>query len=140
MPTVPRGHSIVCLSGFTRVDRNHVYEDMVLKFLEQLALIKEALDESGLYDPDDGFFYDRLVDADGNAIPSRVQTLVGVIPVLVAVSIPERNSERAQRISKRFGRMIRAKQTVPVAGFMTYVRGHLIVPTPVRVESSPLVG
>ncbi|WP_370184126.1 glucosidase [Rhodococcus wratislaviensis] len=94
--------------ALTLADRNDVYEDMVVKFLEQFALIKEALDESGLYDPNDGFFYDRLVDADGNATPIRVQTLVGVIPVLVAVSIPERNSERAQRISKRFGRMVRA--------------------------------
>ncbi|MFE2124473.1 glucosidase [Rhodococcus aetherivorans] len=87
-------------------DRNAVYEDMVVKFLEQFVLIMDALDESGLYDPDDGFFYDRLLDATGNATPIRVQTLVGVIPALVAVSIPERNPERLRRLGKRFARMM----------------------------------
>jgi Glycosyl hydrolase family 63 C-terminal domain len=87
-------------------DRNPVYEDMVVKFLEQLVLIVDALRTSGLYDPDDGIFYDRLVDASGVSIPLRVQTLVGVIPVLPAVSIPLRRSERLQRLRKRFARLV----------------------------------
>ncbi len=87
-------------------DRNDVYEDMVVKFLEQFALITEAVDDSGLYDADDGFFYDRLVDADGGTTPIRVQTLVGVIPALPAISLPERNTERAERLRKRFARSL----------------------------------
>jgi hypothetical protein len=85
-------------------ERDAVYEDMVIKFLEQLVLIVDALDDSGLYDTRDGFFYDRLVGPDGAATAIRVQTLVGVIPALPAVSIPERDSERADRLSKRFAR------------------------------------
>ena len=34
---------------------------MVIKFLEQFVLIARALEQQGLYDADDGFFYDRLV-------------------------------------------------------------------------------
>ena len=41
--------------------------------------------------PDDGFFYDRLTDAHRERdSPIRVQTLVGVIPALPAVSHPDR--------------------------------------------------
>ena len=42
---------------------NHVYDDMVVKFLEHFVLIGDALDASGMLDADDGFFYDRLIDA-----------------------------------------------------------------------------
>ena len=41
-------------------EENAVYEDMVVKFLEQFLLIGRALEERGLYDPEDAFFYDRL--------------------------------------------------------------------------------
>ena len=34
-----------------------------MKFLEQLVLVMDALEDSGCYDPDDGFFYDLLTDA-----------------------------------------------------------------------------
>ena len=92
--------------ALTLADRDPVYEDMVVKFLEQFVLITDALADSGLYDPQDGFFYDRLIGPDDAATPIRVQTLVGVIPALPAVSIPERNSERAQRLRKRFARRV----------------------------------
>jgi len=87
-------------------EHDAVYDDMVVKFLEQFVLITEALDASGLYDPGDGFFYDRLIGPDGRATEIRVQTLVGVIPALPAVSVPDRSSERATRLSKRFARRI----------------------------------
>jgi hypothetical protein len=88
-------------------DRDPVYEDMVVKFLEQFVLITDALGESGLYDPGDGFFYDQLLGADGSTTAIRVQTLVGVIPALPAVSLPERNSARVERLRKRFARRVR---------------------------------
>ena len=88
-------------------DRDPVYEDMVVKFLEQFVLITDALADSGLYDPHDGFFYDQLHGPDGVTTAIRVQTLVGVIPALPAVSIPERDSARAERLRKRFARRIR---------------------------------
>ena len=43
----------------------------------------DALEDSGCYDPSDGFFYDLLTDAFGNREPIKVQTLVGVIPALL---------------------------------------------------------
>jgi hypothetical protein len=93
-------------------DRDPVYEDMVVKFLEQFVLILDAFGDSGLYDPDDGFFYDRLVGPGAESRIIRVQTLVGVIPALPAVSLPEHNTERAERLSKRFARRLARRSDV----------------------------
>ena len=49
------------------VEENEIYWDMVIKFLEQFVLVARALDEQGLYDADDGFFYDRLVYPSGES-------------------------------------------------------------------------
>jgi hypothetical protein len=83
---------------------NPVYDDMVVKFLEQFLLISDALEESGLYDPEDGFFYDRLVDAAGNGTPVKVQTLVGVIPLLATVGVPLDRVERLAALRKHAAR------------------------------------
>ena len=85
---------------------NPVYDDMVVKFLEQFILISDALEESGLYDPDDGFFYDRLIDGAGNGIPVKVQTLVGVIPVLATVGVPLDRVERLAALRKHAARQL----------------------------------
>ena len=90
-------------------EQDSVYEDMVVKFLEQPVLIMDALEDSGCYDPDDGFFYDLLTDAFGNREPIKVQTLVGVIPALPAITLPTRNTERMQRLRKRFARRMEAE-------------------------------
>ncbi|WP_395694276.1 MGH1-like glycoside hydrolase domain-containing protein [Nocardioides sp.] len=100
---------------------NPVYDDMVVKFLEQFLLISDALESSGLYDEDDGFFYDRLVDAAGNRTPIKVQTLVGVIPVLATASVPLDQIERLAALRKRFARRLdgaerAAGPVLPVTG------------------------
>ena len=85
-------------------EQDPVYDDMVVKFLEQSVQIMEALEASGCYDPEDGFFYDRLTHASGASVPIKVQTLVGVIPALPAISVPARTIERLERLRKRFTR------------------------------------
>ena len=57
-------YSVAMLTlAVTLAEHDDVYEDMVVKFLEQTVLIMDALEDSGCYDPDDGFFYDQLTDA-----------------------------------------------------------------------------
>ena len=84
---------------------NDVYLDMVIKFLEQFALITRALQQQGLYDPEDGFFYDRLVYPSGESTPVKVQTISGLIPVLPAVDLPPRAVDVAGSLGKRFARL-----------------------------------
>jgi hypothetical protein len=86
-------------------EENEVYLDMVIKFLEQFVLIARALDQSGLYDTEDAFFYDRLVSSSGDTAQIRVQTISGLIPVLPAVTLPARAVAAADRLGKRFARL-----------------------------------
>ena len=65
------------------------YEDLAVKFLEHFAYIAEAAYRQGLWDDEDGFFYDQLVRPDGSREPIRVRSLVGVIPVLAGAFIDQ---------------------------------------------------
>lgn len=85
-------------------ERNSVYEDMVVKFTEQFALVMDALEASGLYDEEDGFFYDQLVNPEGNVTPIKVQTLVGIIPAMPAVTLGPRVTEVLPRVRARLAR------------------------------------
>jgi len=91
-------------------EEDEVYDDMVVKFVEQFVDIIDAINRSGLYDPDDGFFYDRILHADGNELPIEVQTLVGAIPILPAVEISLRATDRARKLRKRFARSLKEWQ------------------------------
>jgi len=66
-----------------------VYEAMALKFFEHFLLIAEAMTTTGgvgLWNEEEGFFYDVLRLPNGAGIPLRVQTIVGLIP-LFAVEV-----------------------------------------------------
>jgi hypothetical protein len=86
-------------------EENDVYLDMVIKFLEQFVLIARALERQGLYDAEDGFFYDRLVYPDGRTTAVKVQTISGLIPLLPAAGLPPRATQAAERLGKRFARL-----------------------------------
>ncbi|HEY1798268.1 MAG TPA: glucosidase [Stellaceae bacterium] len=71
--------------------RDHVYEDIATKFFEHFLLIAEAMTnmggrDFGLWDEADGFYYDVLVLPDTEAVPMRVRSMVGLIP-LFAVEV-----------------------------------------------------
>ena len=59
-------------------------QDLVLKFLEHFAGIRNALDDQGLWDDTDGLFYDRLVTPSGYSVPVKMHSVVGIIPALAA--------------------------------------------------------
>ena len=82
--------------------------DLVLKFLEHFALITEALESQGLWDEDDGFFYDRLRLPDGGEVPIKVRSIVGMLPLLGVAAIDETVVDRAETMNKRAAEMLRA--------------------------------
>jgi hypothetical protein len=70
---------------------DETYEDMAIKFFEHFAFIAQAMNDQGLWDEGDGFYYDVLHLADGGRIPLRVRSMVGLIP-LFAVEVLDRES------------------------------------------------
>jgi hypothetical protein len=63
-----------------------VYEDVATKFFEHFTYIASAMESQGLWDDDDGFFYDVIQFEDGGQIPVRVRSMVGVV-ALFAVTV-----------------------------------------------------
>jgi hypothetical protein len=72
-------------------DRDHVYEDIAVKFFEHFLLIAEAMTNIGgngigLWNEADEFYYDVLELPDSDPVPMRVRSMVGLIP-LFAVEV-----------------------------------------------------
>ena len=72
---------------------NPVYEDMAIKFFEHYLYIAEAMeclgeDKNGLWNEEDGFFYDLLQLNNGDSISLKLRSIVGLIPMF-AVEIIE---------------------------------------------------
>ncbi|HKM72069.1 MAG TPA: glucosidase [Stellaceae bacterium] len=70
-----------------------VYEDIAVKFFEHFLYIAEAMTNIGgagigLWDEQDEFYYDVLQLPDGERIPLRVRSMVGLIPIF-AVEVLE---------------------------------------------------
>ena len=68
-----------------------VYEDVASKFWEHFVYIAYAIQrpdapDRGLWNEEDGFFYDNLHAPDGRNIPIRVRSAVGLLP-LTAVAM-----------------------------------------------------
>ena len=80
--------------------------DLVVKFLEHFALISDAIREKGLWDDEDGFYYDQLRRPDGTIVPVRVRSMVGILPLTAFAVIDEPVLHRAQTVGKRFSRMM----------------------------------
>jgi len=67
-----------------------VYEDIASKFFEHFLYIASAMNKlggRGLWDEDDGFFYDRMRLRDGRLMPLRVRSMVGLIPLFAVETI-----------------------------------------------------
>ncbi|HEY6955047.1 MAG TPA: glucosidase, partial [Flavisolibacter sp.] len=62
------------------------FEDAATKFYEHFVIIAEALNELGLWNEEDRFFYDVLALKDNTFLPLKLRSIVGLIP-LYAVSI-----------------------------------------------------
>ena len=76
--------------------------DLMMKFLEHFAAIRDALDNLGLWDDADGMYYDRLVTPGGDAVPIRVRSVAGMIPALALGVVDQGALESSMAVGKRF--------------------------------------
>ena len=82
---------------------HQAYGDMASKFFEHYVAIAEAMnsmDGSGLWDETDGFYYDHLY-VDGESIPIRVRSLVGLLPLMTGVILEEEIIEKLPGFKRR---------------------------------------
>jgi len=67
---------------------DQTYEDVAVKFFEHFAYISTALNNQGLWDEQDGFYYDVLSRPDGTRLPLRARSMVGLIPLFAVCAFP----------------------------------------------------
>ncbi len=80
------------------------YEDMASKFFEHFVAIADAMNNlggSGLWDGEDGFYYDQL-HVDGSEIPLKVRSLVGLVPLIAVEILEDEVIDRLPGFKKRF--------------------------------------
>ncbi|MBM6595162.1 MGH1-like glycoside hydrolase domain-containing protein [Microvirga pudoricolor] len=74
---------------------DQTYEELAIKFFEHFLFIAKAMTDMGeesigLWDDEDGFYYDVLCMPNGQKIPMRLRSMVGLIP-LFAVEVIEKS-------------------------------------------------
>jgi hypothetical protein len=79
------------------------YEDVASKFFEHFVAITDAMNTlggSGLWDEEDGFYYDQL-SVERQPIPLKVRSMVGVVPLFAVEILEEEVISRLPGFRKR---------------------------------------
>ena len=82
---------------------DRAYEDVASKFFEHFMAIADAMNTlggSGLWDDEDGFYYDQLL-VDGRTNRLRIRSIVGMIPLFAVEILDEEKLARVPDFRKR---------------------------------------
>ena len=103
------------------------YEDMAMKFADHFLWIAHAMNQTGpegMWDEEDGFYYDVLRLPDGNARRLKVRSMVGLLPLCATTVIEPWQRERVPRAAnillERLQRMPELRESIHPTG-----PGHL---------------
>jgi len=80
-----------------------VYEDVASKFFEHFIAIADAINTvggTGLWDEEDGFYYDQLRACDMTT-PMKVRSMVGLIPLIAVEVLEQETIDRLPGFKKR---------------------------------------
>jgi hypothetical protein len=100
------------------------YEDMVAKFVEHFSFIAVGMNRpssaEGMWDEEDGFYYDVLRLPDGRSTRLKVRSMVGLLPLAATTVIEKWQRERVPRVTaaiqERLRRMPELKTTMHATG------------------------
>jgi hypothetical protein len=99
------------------------WTDIEVKFIEHFVLIADAMHSQGLWDDDDGFFYDVFHGADGTTTPIKVRSIVGVLPLVGMVALSPDLLETLGTLRKRFTGFLGRGESAPGNGRAFQVPG-----------------
>ncbi len=99
------------------------YEDMVVKFADHFSYIAAAMNkpgQDGMWDGEDGFYYDLLRLPDGSSQRLKVRSMVGLLPLCATTVIEKWQRERVPRaleaITARFRHMPELAEAIHPTG------------------------
>ena len=130
--------------AFELMIHDRTYEDMAIKFVEHFAYIGAAINRSGqdgMWDEEDGFYYDLLRLPDGSGTRLKVRSMVGLLPLCATTIVEASTRERAPKVmaelTERLRRMPELLETVHPTGPGHYGvanRGILALVNPERLR------
>jgi len=100
------------------------YDGMASKFFEHYVAIAQAMntiDGNGLWDEEDGFYYDHLHLEDGHSIPMRIRSMVGLIPLFTVDVLHESVIDRLPGFRARMQWFLDHKTRGDLPTYMTYM-------------------
>ncbi|MBI3476271.1 MAG: glucosidase [Acidobacteria bacterium] len=108
-----------------------VYEDLASKFWEHFIYIANAMshrgdDGIGLWNEEDGFFYDVLKLPDGVHFPMKIRSMVGLIPLFAVETLEQEVLDRLPGFKRRLEWFLdnRPDLTDNIACMRTHGRGE----------------
>jgi hypothetical protein len=120
------------------------YEDMIVKFAEHFHYIASAMNKpgsNGMWDEEDGFYYDLLRLPDGSATRLKVRSMVGLLPLcattVIEASMRERVPGAMAQINERMRRIPELGKTIHPTGpghFGVAERGIMAMVNPERLR------
>jgi hypothetical protein len=96
--------------GVELATRDQAYEDLATKFVEQFLWIARAMNGSGpggMWDEEDGFYYDVLRLPDGRATRLKVRSMVGLLPICAITVAEPSQRERVPTLMQTFTERLR---------------------------------
>ena len=120
---------------------DQAFEHVATKFFEHFLYIAQAMTAMGgqavgLWDEQDGFYYDVLNLADGEALPLRVRSMVGLIPLFAVETLEPQLLEKVPTFQRRMEWFLEhrpdmaclvSRWSVPGSGdrrLLSLLRGH----------------
>jgi hypothetical protein len=130
--------------AITLAGHDPVYDEMAAKFAEHFLWIGAAVNQSGadgMWDEEDGFYYDILRTPDGKATRLKVRSMVGLLPLCAATVIEPWQRELIPKamasIQDRVKKMPELLKTIHPTGpghFGVGERGLLALVNPERLR------
>jgi Glycosyl hydrolase family 63 C-terminal domain len=91
--------------------RNPAYDDLAANFAGHFLLIAHAMNQigpDGMWDEEDGFYYDVLRRPDGGATRLKLRSMVGLLPLCATTVVEKWQRERVSKLTEHmFARLRR---------------------------------
>jgi hypothetical protein len=86
-----------------------VYEDVATKFFEHFTYIAAAMESQGLWDEEDGWYYDVAVLDGQPPVPVRVRSMVGVVALFAVTVLDPGTLARLPNFARRMAWFVENK-------------------------------
>ncbi|MGC2202164.1 MAG: glucosidase, partial [Stellaceae bacterium] len=113
--------------AFELAAHDPTYEELAANYAMEFVLIARAMNEigpDGMWDEEDGFYYDVLRLPDGTATRLKVRSMVGLLPLCATTAVDKWQRERVPRLTagvqERLRRMPELRESIHETG-----PGHL---------------